>query len=497
MNRNNRFRGLLTAILPIVVVILCGAIVRTILQSGFDHDEIEHAHLTWLLKEGIVPYTEIPQNHMPVLWIIFAGLFDLTGDSPDFIIVARFICFTAYCVSIALGWLILREVVKAPVAGLQFWLFLLLALSLIIPFEIYRYRPDPFMALFATLSVLLIIKENRAPFVFMMASGTALALSASFSTKIAPVGMLVPLLIAWTMFRGESHALLRRLSVFGTGFIVGLIPLLGWLWSNDLLNPWFAETVTKNAGLLGISWRLFLSWLYPVILLALLGSFFLLRDFKSFSSAHENSVFILILSGVLGLSVQVITVTGGLYNLQAFAIPGACLATIALVRIADIHGYGVNPTAAIAVVLIATLASPLKTAVTLSTGGDKIAHQDLRRLVELAKERDGTCLGFAPYHPVFCHDAAKLHLLWDIRFATYKWVKPWRREMARRLWSDAIQQILLRKPNLIVLPRLFVRIEKQNVISKEQSQQFRQMIDSSYVPVMTGDQIRVYSRKNE
>lgn len=200
---------------------------------------------------------------------------------------------------------------------------------------------------------------------------------------------------------------------------------------------------------------------------------------------------------MLGLSVQVITVTGGLYNLQAFAIPGACLATIALVRIADIHGYGVNPAAAIAVVLITTLASPLKTAVTLSTGGDKIAHQDLRRLVELAKERDGTCFGFAPYHPIFCHDAAKLHLLWDIRFATYKWVKPWRREMARRLWSDAIQQILLRKPNLIVLPRLFARIEKQNVISKEQSQQFRQMIDSSYVPVMTGDQIRVYSRKNE
>lgn len=62
-----------TALAVLILVILVQHL-RHIGVARYDHDDVEHLHAAWLVRQGLLPFLDFFEAHQPPLWYLLAPL---------------------------------------------------------------------------------------------------------------------------------------------------------------------------------------------------------------------------------------------------------------------------------------------------------------------------------------------------------------------------------------------------------------------------------------
>ncbi len=117
-------------------------LIRLIFVRVYDYDEIQHAHLAWLVSVGQVPYRDFADNHFPFLWILVAPLMRILPESLALMVLRGLaLLFNAVFIG-ALGTLICLELQPRQ----RIWAvacFGLVVFSPPVMHYLIEFRPDP------------------------------------------------------------------------------------------------------------------------------------------------------------------------------------------------------------------------------------------------------------------------------------------------------------------------------------------------------------------
>jgi hypothetical protein len=118
--------------------------------------------------------------------------------------------------------------------------------------------------------------------------------------------------------------------------------------------------------------------------------------------------------------------------------------------------------------------------------GWTIRIPDMQRLINLIPSDKATCVGFAPWHPVFCRDATDLYMCVMLEFLQVDWVSLEAKKPVFEMWASAIPVIERGEPSLIV-DRLWVWAYRSNVLSQQQYDRLVRTLQSRYHCINAGE----------
>ena len=499
MIRNRYFFLCLNCVLAGLNLFLLLAVLWTTFQSGFDADEVEHAHVTWALGEGIMPYRNIHQIHMPVLWIGFSPVFQAMPNSVYTLLTARAVCLLAFVGTYLVGLGILREVL-GRLKVTQGLMMLMLCLSVLVATELYRFRPDPFMTFFSACALLGALRFWHKPLLYSAVSGLAVGLAASFSPKMVPFCFLMPIICIYKAIVDRSLKPLWFVIAHGAGFLTGVIPMAAWLVWHGLLKEFATWSIVRNVQMVNLGMLVLIRSLVAAVrgiagfaVLAAIGASILATRKRGSLDVSKHVAFSLITSACLAFLVALLDPNKYTYNWQIFVIPGAVLGTVALTAL--LQSNKSLPVKALVVSLaLVTLCAPLTRALKVGAAGIKISQGELRRLIELTREDGTTCLGMAPYHPIFCRDAANLYLYWDLGFLSMEWVPEEAKPPYRALLAEALSSIERGEPDIISSIELWELGHESGAVSDVEFRRILQATAARYDVVSLGEK-RIWMRR--
>lgn len=420
---------------------------RVVWLGRVNHDEVEHLHVAFKLAEGLLPYRDFYQNHLPAFWLSSALWIRAFPFSVDAVLAGRALSL------LALGgcWVAgLRLLGGAPAGrswlarGVYTWATIVLAHR----FEFAVARPDAIMTLFATAAVCLqplrgALAPGRA-----LASGALLGLAAAVSLKVLPIALVLPGVVALRCFRERRLRPAAVLPLHALGFALALAPTLLWLAGHGLLDAFRFDVLDLNRAL-SKDWSSSLAFLYaPLYVPAAAGALaWLVADLRRRREVSSGSTVLLLWLGA-GIVLSFLARHDGPYNSQLMTTPlaigVASLATGLWIRVRD--------PAFRSIFLVALLGFPaIHASVSLGRLRDYggVAQADLQRLVDSARPGGRTCTGFSPWHPIWCRDVSGLANEWDAHFARFV-REPEQRERFRRIWQEGIRRTIEERPDVIV-----------------------------------------------
>ena len=185
------------------------------------------------------------------------------------------------------------------------------------------------------------------------------------------------------------------------------------------------------------------------------------------------------------------------YNLEAFVMPAAVLGTVAIVKLAESKAWSAGRRLAIVgVVLVFVAEGPALKGIDLVQKGDSIRLSDMQCLINLCKSDGATCVGFAPWHPVFCRDATDLYLTCDLRLVLVPWVSAAGKQPYLEMWRRAIPDIESRKPTLIVDNQVWAVAHQSKAIDDDQYNRFLRIVKSRCESVTVGE-VTAFARRRK
>jgi hypothetical protein len=207
----------------------------------------------------------------------------------------------------------------------------------------------------------------------------------------------------------------------------------------------------------------------PLFLPAILGALSWLAIYRNRANRDRNGPLVLALALAAGLVLSIISKHPSLYNLQALTIPVAVgFSRLVVVLWLRTKGLGYR-----LIVVAALLGYPTAqvgmSLTSLISNGIQISQNNLQRMMDLARPGGRSCLAFAPYHPVFCHDVSELALQFDLHFARVM-TDPQQIERFRRIWREGMQKTLEHPPDIIVRghpARMWQGAVKHGLVSPE------------------------------
>lgn len=480
-------------LLSLVACLVLVAVLRVAFTTGLSADEVEHAHVTWALGEGVAPFQDHRQNHMPTLYLLFRGLFAATDSAASTVLVARGICLAAWGVAIFFGVLVLREALPRP-RSLEIALMSVVAAAGVIPLQGYRFRPDPFMAMFLVAAIWAATRLEKEPWRHAGLCGVFTGLAAAFSLKMGLVCLLVPLLSLEAVRRVRSWRPLAWGPVAFLGFCLGIAPTVVWIWQAGHLRAWFRTVVAHNLRVMNASEAILETLSHPIVCMALLATVVVLVWRRGSRGASSFAGLGLLVGGVLTLGIVPMASSHLTYNLQGFAVPGACLLSLAIGRVVERLRHRWLRLLVIAGVLAGILYEPLRTARTLETEGSTASVEDVSYLQQLVTG-DDECFAFVPMHPIRCRNAARVFLGWDLFTPLRTTLTESARAHYRRLWNRTLDEVCAEKPRLIVLPRRFKAMYREGLIGRLRSESFQRMLNEEYRYLSERNEARVYVRR--
>ncbi|HOT28306.1 MAG TPA: hypothetical protein PLU72_08960 [Candidatus Ozemobacteraceae bacterium] len=196
-----------------------------------DHDEVEHLHSAWLMSQGLLPFRDFWQHHLPTLWILIAPATAWFDAGSSLVETTRLSCLLIAVVTGFLAWR--TSVLIHSGKHISWSVFLFLWSAMLIPFQWNVLRPDLVSApLVLTGLFFLLNAGNAIPGRFL--AGLCLGAGLAFTPKLLPL----------VGFAGAADVLHRPFPPIGTiarrglvmlcGVAIALIPLLAWLIAHDL-----------------------------------------------------------------------------------------------------------------------------------------------------------------------------------------------------------------------------------------------------------------------
>lgn len=447
----------------LTALMLAVAAFRVVRHTGFDHDEIEHGHVAWVMDDGGAPYRDIHQIHMPLHFWAGAAAYHLTGDPVQRIVLLRLLSLACFGVAVAAGIALLRLLGQTKPLAVP--VFLCFALSTLVQFEFYRFRPDPFMAASAAWALAFytrawITANRRALFL----GSVLLGLAAGFSPKMFPLLILAPV-VAWRTGRRLDLALL--------GGILGGVPVIAYLTMAGLWPDFWRFVIVRNQHTLNLDDLV--ATMPTVCAATVMVAWSWYRG--AFLPAGARFVAFALL---VALTIPVVEPAHLGYNLQASAVPAAVVATLVVLR-AAIPVYLTLPAA------LFILYQPLVVeGLDLSVRGSLIEQESFAAVNGCVHPGD-TCAGFAPYHPAFCRDATDLYLLWDLWLTEVPWMAEDGKAGLRVMWKDAVERMVKAPPVVIASEGVWRSAANDGLITGAQLDALRNFLLLSYRQVKLGE----------
>ena len=233
------------AAIAIVVVVLASR-VWFIFHRAFDVDEFEHAHATWCVALGMIPYRDFFEHHTPALYYAFSPLFHGPVDrSADIALQTLLLCRAAMLtvtIVIVAGTCRLGAMWRDSTTGAV--AAVLLATSQQFLDSMLEFRPDV-PAVLATLSSVLgaaAIGRSRSPGPVAFLSGALFGIALLFTQKAVFVGPGILLsVVAWRRWA-------TTLAWIG-GVAIPIASTLAWFARHDALEAFLLANVAFNAQL--------------------------------------------------------------------------------------------------------------------------------------------------------------------------------------------------------------------------------------------------------
>lgn len=216
---------ILLCILPIIVL-LCRLPYS---EKPLDEDSAANAYGGRLILHGEPLYSSYhPGHHLPIIYYIFALAFSLFGDSPEAI---RFFLALWLIPTVWLLYFLSRTIADKKTSCLAVGLFLLLATDYVLEghtAEIELFANLPRLA--ATLLLLKFIEQKAAAWQFSLiglVGAVAVLFKAIYISPLAITGIIL-LTQFWSHRKEQKYAgyLLRCVFWLGTGFLLGLLPVI-------------------------------------------------------------------------------------------------------------------------------------------------------------------------------------------------------------------------------------------------------------------------------
>lgn len=149
---------------------------------AFDRDEFQHLHSAHQIFAGAMPYRDYFEHHTPFMHVILAGLYSITGESPDVLFAARGVMLGFTVAILGLTFVLTRQLY-----GTDAGLFATLFLSYVVMFldKTIETRPDLGAVTFWLGSMVFMIRGSRseAPWKWYLLSGLSMGTAVMFSQK--------------------------------------------------------------------------------------------------------------------------------------------------------------------------------------------------------------------------------------------------------------------------------------------------------------------------
>ena len=178
-----------------MMLLLAYAALRLLLvrATRFNSDEPQHAHVAWGWSQGLVPYRDVFDNHMPLFHMLFAPVVRLVGETPDLLLWLRVAIVPVSVLALGLAFLIARHLWNRRVAA---WAVMLAA---VFPPYLYvagEFRTDVLWGT-AWMGVVAVAVvggwSNRRAFALGLLLGVAWAVS--LKTSLLTAGLAVAWLV--------------------------------------------------------------------------------------------------------------------------------------------------------------------------------------------------------------------------------------------------------------------------------------------------------------
>jgi len=438
---------------------------RTTFMSGIDADEIEHTHISWLINNGQLPYKDIHQIHMPLLWIMTAPLIKFLPESSHAILFLRGLTILFFFLTVWIGGKILKKILKKILNisnNNYLFYYYIFTIILAISVEFYKFRPDPFMSFFAITGIFILFKHinNKKTAIFI--SGIFFGIALSFSLKIFPLLFLYPL-INYNKIRKEKIREFITLNIFHyLGIIIGLIPSFIWIFHNRIFYNFYHWVIINNFQMKN---SIFLSKMH----IAEFSLFILIFIFLNIKYNLNDNYYLKIisLSFILSFTIRIIDPNHLIYNWQLmiilFVILSLLLYSVFVKMVVSKYIKFIIPILLISILSI----SPTMEAISLKTHGWTIPPKGIDILISLKGDNKEKCVGFSPFHPIFCKDATPLYLLWDYFFILKDWISDEGKTVYKKMWPLSIKNIIDKKPKIIVAPRFFKLAYEKKIINQK------------------------------
>jgi hypothetical protein len=226
----------------------------------FDPDEFQHLHAGWLVHQGLLPYRDFFEHHMPGIQYMLASLMGplhvdtSIDDAIRFLVLARTVMWVFAGCSLLLTMLIGARLGGPPVG----WLGgALLGTSVVFLGRTLEIRPDtPALAcwLACTLALLRALDPGDAPGnrrLWFAVGGLCLGCGLVFNQKLLLAG---PGLAAWTVWYfahpnlGPLPKRIANIAVFGAASAFPLLLLAGFFWSHGAAMDLVRGAFINNLG---------------------------------------------------------------------------------------------------------------------------------------------------------------------------------------------------------------------------------------------------------
>lgn len=442
-------------VLAVMVTILLLLYMRFIFIVGVDHDEVEHAHASFRILMGEIPYRDFYQNHWPTYWLLVTQFVKAFPFSVKVILAGR-----AFNLLVLAGvWYLGLRLLRQIPGGLSRFSILIYTAGLIfiaVPMQAYVARPDPLMVLIGTAGLCLVPMNSALHYRRAFGLGVLFGLSISVSTKILPFALIVPTLIVVQSFRektlkSQAGKFLAKLTSYGLGVFVGLLPVAIWIFQTGLMQAFFGDVFVLNAATAKPWYRSFDFLSLTIYTPSILGLLAWYWARWSRNDRDENGFLIVAFSFASGLALAFLARHSSVYNLQMMMVPlavtFAALSNVLWVRIQEL-GYRLLAIAAI----LAFPVTQASTYMALIGTEMKTPIEEMQAIIDLAEPGLKTCTAFSPTHPVFCQSVSRLSNNWDLFFLeTIE--DPRQLQRFHEIWSEGIQNTIELQPDLILRRR--------------------------------------------
>jgi hypothetical protein len=241
----------LRIVLSVSVCVIAAMFIYMSVAGPAHPDEVEHAHVSWLVSAGERPYLDFYQPHMPFLWFVSALLIKNAPHSITVLLGLRILCIIAFSVSAFIGYKALKLLItdtkktcsvscsrdsasrhQSPdVLESRSYLFFYLTcvLSAGLASEMFRFRPDPFMSLAVMAGIYFSMRISNRDTLNALFAGIAFGIAFIISPKMVCLLFLVPIQAIFCKTARLPVRAFKSFFAYFLGVIAGLLPLIIYL----------------------------------------------------------------------------------------------------------------------------------------------------------------------------------------------------------------------------------------------------------------------------